>query len=221
MFWVCCVLCTLLMAGVILVKGHVTGSEFAPSHFQTRDFSFYEIPFLHLQITPIRRNVATDPTARQIRGASLITVPRGKPPTTWHLVELWRGPTGTPAIAGLLTAELGLEGSQGLFWKQWNQQFPARASVLWPVVQRLAQRELYLLVPELLQLARSQRGGDDATELAAAIDAWLIEQYSELIVDLRAAKRTELADELLQEAVTDYPEASQLDSLRNAPQVNE
>jgi len=205
------ILCTLLIAGIVYVKGNVSGTEFAPSHFQTREFSFFEIPFLHIQITPVRRSNVTDSVARQVRTSSWISVPRGKRPSTWHLVRLSRGPTTTPAIAELLTSELTLRGNSGPFWKDWNNNHPARAAILWPVVQRLAGRELYLLIPELMRLARTH---PDEKNLAGRIDRWLIDEYASLIADLRDADRTALADSLLAEAIDDYPEADALRQLR-------
>ena len=204
----------LLVTVVVLLKGSVSGTEFAPSHFQTREFSFYEIPFLHIQITPITRKDKTGPIARQIRANSWITVPRGQKPTNWHLVALNRGPTGTPAVAGLLTDGLAIESANGSFWKIWNDDHPKRASVLWPTVQRLAERELYVIIPELMQLARTLPGDDDANLLADQIDRWLIEQYTGLVKDLRDADRMVLADEMLAEAIGDFPASQELADLK-------
>lgn len=211
------VLCTLLIGigvtVVVAIKGNVSGTEFAPSHFQRRDFSFYEIPGLNMQITPIRRSTAADPLQTQIRTKGWIQVPRGQKPNTWHLVRLSRGPSTTPAVASLLVDEMHVGLPNDPFWKDWNNDHPKCAATLWPVVQRLAERELYVLIPELMSLARSLPGDDNGKQLAAAIDDWLIEQYVGLISDLRAADRTRLADELLDEALQDYPEATQLTAL--------
>jgi hypothetical protein len=212
---VCTLLSVLLISAVVAIKGHVSGSEFSPSHFQTREFTFYEIPFVHLQITPIRRKDTTTGIARQIRAKSWINVPRGQKPTQWHLISLWRGPTATPAVASLLSKELELQGSAGSFWEDWNSDHPQRASALWPVVQRLAERELYIMIPELLQTARTLPGSDDAVTLSAAIDRWLIDQYVGLVKDLRDAQRIVLADELLAEAMTDFPQSETLAALKS------
>lgn len=211
---VCSVLSLFLVGAVVVFKGHVSGTEFAPSHFQTREFSFYEVPFLHIQITPIDRKNITGPVARQILAKSWINVPRGTPPVDWHLVVLYRGPTGTPAVAGLLIDELALQESGNAFWKRWNTDHPQRASVLWPTVQLLAQRELYILIPELMHLARSLPGNDNAVELQADVDVWLIGQYASLVKDLREADRAVLADEMLAEALSDYPSSAELADLR-------
>ncbi|MCA9138546.1 MAG: hypothetical protein KDB00_17365 [Planctomycetales bacterium] len=211
----CSILSIALVAIVVTIKGSVSGSEFAPSHFETRVFSFYEIPFLHIQITPIKRKNTTGPISRQLRAKSWINPPRGQAPTTWHLVELSRGPTGTPAVAELLTSELEIRDSTGLVWEQWNLDHPNRAAVLWPVVQRLSERELYVIIPELLLLARTLPGSDDANALSAEIDRWLVGQYAGLVKDLRDAKRTVLADEMLEEAIADYPNSPELAALRD------
>jgi hypothetical protein len=213
------VLCTVLTvigaATLVAIKGNVRGTEFAPSHFQTREFSFYEIPGLSLQITPIRRSNSTSPLATQIRTKGWIHVPRGRQPDAWHLVRLSRGPSTTPAVASLLVDAMDVGLPDDAFWKDWNRDHPGRAAALWPIVQRLAARELYVLIPELMALARSLPGADDRQTLAAAIDDWLIAQYAALVVDLRDADRSALADELLSESLQDYPEAPQLVELKS------
>lgn len=213
---ICSILSIFLIGTIVAIKGGVTGTEFSPSHFQTREFSFYEIPFFHIQITPIDRKNTTGPIARQLRAKSWISVPRGKNPSNWHLVKLSRGPTGTPAVASLLSDELELQGSGTPFWKGWNSDHPKRAAALWPVVQRLAERELYIIIPELLLLARTLPGDDDGVKLASEIDLWLIGQYTCLVQDLRAADRIALADELLAEAITDYPLSQELAGLQGS-----
>lgn len=213
-----CVFLSLALLGTLVgIKGRVSGSEFAPSHFQTREFSFYEIPFLHIQITPIKRKNTTGAIARQLRAKSWISVPRGNPPSVWHIVRLWRGPSNTTAVASLLTEQLRVGQGSGGFWKNWNSEHPNRASVLWPQVQELAERELYVLIPELMLLARSLPGDDSPNALSDAIDQWLVDQYSGLVTDFRDANRLMLADELLTEALNDYPDSPQLNELKAPP----
>lgn len=213
---VCTILSLFLVGAVVAIKGNVSGTEFAPSHFQTRDFAFYEIPFFHIQITPITRKNTTGAVQRQLRAKGWITVPRGKKPTQWHLVSLSRGPTATPAVAGLLSDQMQIQDSTNPFWVGWNSDHPNRASVLWPTVQQLAERELYVLIPELFQMARTLPGKDNAAEMTAAIDRWLIGQYVGLVKDLRDADRGVLADELLAEAIRDYPSSPELADLRSS-----
>lgn len=188
---------------VIQTQGNISGTEFSPTHFQQRDFGFYEIPLIHLQISPIRRTSSTPSTAKFLRQKSLVTAPKGQP-TDWHLVKISRGIGGTTyADANLLIDQLLLNPDGDLYWKVWTTDHPKLAAVLWPVIQKLAERELYILMPRLFEIAQTDQNPD---QLQAAIDNYLVEQYQELIQDMVAADRVELAKQLLAEAKADYPE---------------
>ena len=225
----------MLLAGffVIRTQGHVSGVEFSPSHFQTREFSFYEIPLLHLQITPIVRQNQTPDTATYVRQKQLIPVTTG-PPDRWHLVSISRGLSGTTyADASFLVDQLRLKSGSDSFWRQWSIDHPQQAAVLWPVIQKLADRELCMLVPALLDIvvsatqannpdtknastknAGSKNTGTKTTpdspkaarRLQQRIDVYLQQQYTSLIRDMNAAGRADLADSLLVEARSDFPE---------------
>jgi hypothetical protein len=199
---------------VIRTQGFVSGHEFSPTHFQQRKFSFYEIPLIHLQITPIKRSGTTPRTATYVRQNSLITPAPGTP-TTWHLVAISRGLTGsTPADANLLMDQLSLRAGGDEYWRKWSIDHPKQAKILWPVIQRLAERELYLLMPPLFELAQIEQSPDCLQE---NIDSHLKQQYRSLILDMKAADRSELAQQLLVEATRDYPEDTELGNLGLTP----
>lgn len=205
-------LLTLLLFIVIRTQGHVTGKEFSPTHFQQRDFSFYEIPFIHVQITPINRSGSTPTSAMYLRQNSLVKSYTG-PPQVWHLVSISRGLTGrTPADPQLLLDQLELDHSGDSYWRKWSIDHSNRAKVLWPVVQQLAQRELYILLPELFELAQLDL---KPQQLSSRIDQMLRNEYHGLIVDMHAADRDELAQQLLREAISDYPDDSRLIELQS------
>ncbi len=203
-------------ATVILTQGHVTGSEFSPTHFQMRDFSFYEIPVLGLQITPIKRSSSTPETAVFLRQNNYVPPPTGQP-DTWHLVRITRGYSGdTPADAGMLIDPLTMTQNSDVYWKKWTTDHPKAGNVLWPQISKLAGRELYVLMPAILELAQ------DTTEpkkLSAAIDRYLATEYAVLVSDLHAAadagktSSRDVADGLLVEAIADYPDDAELKRL--------
>jgi len=162
-FWLVTVsgaLIVFFLAGIVYFLGQVQGREFAPSHFEIRRFSFTEIPLLRLQITPINRVSETSGLQSYLSTSSLISRPGGQP-TDWHIVELSRfGGGSTPADAKLLTdfldagtLRLSTQRHSQWHWHQWSLQNPKHAAVLWPVVQKLAQRELYVLIPSVFQIA--------------------------------------------------------------------
>ena len=197
---------------VIRLQGYVRGQEFAPSHFQQRDFTFFEIPLVHIQITPIRRKASTPNTANYLRLNSLVTTAPGAP-TTWHLVTLRRGITSpTPADAELLLSQLSLENGGTEYWRQWSIDHPKQAKVFWPVIQRLADRELYVLMPPLFEMAQAT---EDPTELQTRIDQRLKVDLADLIGDLRGSDRDDLADAILAEALNDYPDDPSLSRLKD------
>ena len=190
---------------VIRTQGFVSGSEFAPSHFVRRSFSFYEIPLVHWQITPIQRSDDTPPAATYVKTKILKKVPKGTA-SNWHLVSLSRGISGTTnADANFLLAQLefGDQNNSGSYWIDWSKQNPKHAAVLWPIIQRLAKRELYIFIPMVFATADS--GGKSPAELQKVIDEQLAEEYVSLVSDMREAGKMTVAATLLNEAVADYP----------------
>ncbi|MEM6778501.1 MAG: hypothetical protein AAF670_12655 [Planctomycetota bacterium] len=207
-------LVSVLMIAVLLFVmevwfGHVVGVEFEPNQFQVRSFQYYEIPWIQIQLTPIRRTVSSPETARYLTQNSLLG-PAGKP--RWDLVSVARS-RGNPrfADAALLTDQLELERQGQAVWKKWSQDHPKLAAILWPRVASLARRELYLLIPDILWHMRSW---DDPATASAWIDTYLQTELVDLVVDMRAAGREQLANELLAEALVDYPDHEPLLSLR-------
>jgi hypothetical protein len=106
---------------------------------------------------------------------------------------------------------LELEDGADAYWRTWSIDHPKRAKVLWPVIQQLAVRELYMLMPPLFELAQREQ---TAAELQSAIESRLEQDYASLVQDLRRAGRDELADQILAEAREDFPESQQLQELR-------
>lgn len=217
------------LVGIVLLFGRVSGREFAPSHFQLRRFSFLEIPMLRVQVSPVRYTSMHPALARYLRTKGKITVHPSRA-GQWHLVELRRGggepvpadakllvdfleqradrpPASANAVAsghatpGHSGAPTGL--SQLEKWHQWSLDHPAMATALWPKVQQLALRELYVLIPDLFRIA------DEATsepEMSAAIDALLVTRYEQMISDFDSAGQSGLAESLRKDALADYPD---------------
>lgn len=199
------------LAGIVRLFGKVTGREFAPSHFETRTFSFIEIPLVQLQITPIKRSSQYSRLAAYLSTSGTIPRPQG-PPAVWHLVELSRPATSAePADAKLLVDLMehhhkNAAATSALYWHQWSIDHPELATILWPEVQKLASRELYVLIPDLFQIADAASSPES---LSADMHAYLKSSYARLIRDAEAADQTALAQSLRQEAMSDYPDDPQ------------
>ena len=209
---ICAAIIICIVLGLVIrIQGYVSGNEFAPSHFVQRRFSFYEIPLFHWQITPIRRQDSTPPVATFVKTKILNTLPKG-PPTSWHLVSLTRGLSQeTKADATFLLAQLELVNGQQFYWRDWSQKNPKHAAILWPIIHRLAKRELYILMPMVFSTADS--GIQNPAEFQKLIDQQLSQEYASLITDMREAGKPNIAAKLLNEAVTDYPNHSGLQRL--------
>ena len=182
---------------IIRVAGYVEGVEFSPTHFQSRRFTFYEIPVLHWQITPIDRESTTPDTAISLTQKKLITPPAGAP-TIWHLVSLKRG--STPAVnddAALLMQQLRFVADGDVVWRKWSNDHPELAKILWPTIAKLSERELYVLMPRLFEMVRQIK---DPAAFQTLISGYLQTEYASLIRDMRDAGQDELADSLAQEA---------------------
>ncbi|MBB3209683.1 hypothetical protein FHS27_005523 [Rhodopirellula rubra] len=189
-----------LLVVVIRTMGYVQGEEFSPTHFRSRTFSFYEIPLIHWQITPIQRATTTPATALMFAQKKWISPPTGNP-KIWHLVSIRRGlDERNDADAALLMSQLRLRADGSAVWRKWSQQHPKLANVLWPAVAKLADRELYILMPRLLEMARRI---ESVPTLRSTISSYLSEEYTSLIRDMRAAGHDDLADALAAEANED------------------
>ncbi|WP_250930875.1 hypothetical protein [Aporhodopirellula aestuarii] len=189
-----------LLLIVIRTMGYVEGEEFSPTHFRSRTFSFYEIPLIHWQITPIQRESTTPPAALLFTQKNWVSPPPGDP-VDWHLVSLQRGMEETyNADASLLLTQLRLRANGTGVWRKWSQDHPGLAGALWPAVAKLADRELYILMPRLLEMARQI---DSPPALQSTISNYLTQEYASLIRDMRAAGQNELADALSAEAAED------------------
>ncbi len=195
---------SVILVALVMLFGSVRGREFAPTHFESRQFSFFEIPWLQWQITPVRRTPLPSTTVTYLRTAGWIQVPAGAP-AQWHLVELRR--SMLPLFEGhakLLDDQLFVRhrNTSDSFWQQWSQEHPDLAAILWPVVQRLAERDRYLLVPEILTQAIAAAAPQP---LRQSIDDALVDGYLGWAKDLRSAGQVLLAREILDEALMDYP----------------
>ncbi|SMP76908.1 hypothetical protein SAMN06265222_12237 [Neorhodopirellula lusitana] len=202
-FWVIlistCVL-ALVLFGIIRTTGYVEGEEFSPTHFRSRKFTFYEIPLIHLQITPIRRTTTTPLTALMLTQKNWIKQPDLEP-STWHLVSLQRGNEDpVDDDAALLMKQLRLHRDGAPFWKTWSTDHPEMAQPFWQTIGTLSQRELYLVMPRLFEIVGPL---DDPDTLKTMISDYLQTEYTSLIRDMRAAGRDELADALAKEAASD------------------
>lgn len=142
--------------------GHVEGDEFAPDTFARRQYSYFELPILHIQVTPVRHVSGppgfTGPSLRKTLLASKMIATKS-PPSRWDLAvsyrhhDVWR--TGDALI---LCRYLDATDSEDhLYWEKWTRDNGPLAKKLWPEVAKLARQELYILIPDLFELGATAK----------------------------------------------------------------
>lgn len=171
-----------VLAYSTLYFGFVQGQEFAADSFSRRQFSFYEIPLIRLQVTPIDRQDVTNDLELYLIAQKLV-VDLKKPPAAkrWDLVIAERGlvPEARRLVsqgdARILCEYLDASDDKGnRIWLDWSKQHLEAAKVVWPAVGKVAGQELYAFAPELLVLARDT---SDPKQVQAELDSYLAEKY--------------------------------------------
>ncbi|QDV71831.1 hypothetical protein Poly24_55710 [Rosistilla carotiformis] len=193
----------LVAAGLVWISSGVSGREFAPSHFHTRNFEVAQIPWLGFQIGGLQHSSSNDSTSQYLIAQKLIRVPT-TPPVRWDLVEIHHN-IGLPqeADTSVLTAYLTGQGSHGVDWEKWSKDHPAAAAVFWPFVQQLAIDQLYLMLPDAFDLARQQT---NPVELQQALDDYFVAEFPAFAADLAHAGRSAEAIAALESAIGRYPQ---------------
>jgi hypothetical protein len=167
---------------VIVYFGSVTGEEFNPYTLEHRTFQYYQVPGLHIQVTPISRDSSGAGFSTVLINDKLVKTKTRK---EWHLV--WAAIANRHTQRGdasILTQYIGESDSS---WAQWSKDNPKTAKKFWPVVFDLARRNHYLLIPDVMEVgARSSDA--KPIEFANELDFSLAKQY------VRAAKLQNAAD---------------------------
>ncbi|MEE3369283.1 MAG: hypothetical protein VX346_08060 [Planctomycetota bacterium] len=172
----------LVVAVCTVTFGRVEGEEFSPQTFQRRRFRYVEIPLLGIQVTPIDRQDTTNDLERYLR--LLPSVVRSPVSKRWDLVRVKRVGQDWEEGDGLILCMYldALDANGQLHWHTWSQQHPKLATELWPVVQQLAQNQMYVLVPVAFRLATTT---PDATNLGSLLKTSLASEYLNLAVASR------------------------------------
>lgn len=166
----------LALAFAVLLFGHAQGEEFSPDTFECRSFSYYRIPLTEIQVTAIRHYKYNSPLRDHLFRNNLLPKSEDNAPR-WNLV-----------YRHTLTSREGIVGDAKILidfvpefrwdikneWLSWTQDHPDLAAVLWPAIAELARTNLYIYVPDILELAEAAEQPED---LAIQIDQCVAEKY--------------------------------------------
>ncbi len=185
----------LLLLLAVLSFGRVRGEEFSPQGFAIRSFSYYQIPFLRIQVWPVSVYKIPNDLAKYLRANKLLGSVASQPPR-WGIVTMSEGGVQTyRGDASILTSYLQQPGAVGTeSWLSWSKNHPKLERELWPVIARMAQEDMYTIIPALLEAARRAEAEDElANELRRVLVSELL-QFAEAEKQSGDAKR---ANELL------------------------
>jgi hypothetical protein len=136
----------------LLASSTVSGRDFSPELFQERSFSYWRLPGTKIRLSKTTLGPAVSPCSKHILNnlsASTQTI-------TWQVLEAKQGQVSDSRGPSVLLSYLRAKNANGdAFWDDWSFQNPGLARKLWPIIQQVAQHELYFLVPELLREAQS------------------------------------------------------------------
>lgn len=201
--------------GVVLITiaqyGLVTGEEFSAENFSRRQFTYYEIPMIGIQVWPIDRTDKTNDLERFLISEKLINeVKTSDAQRRWDLVLATHGSADGQQLvfsegqARILSSYLDAENADKKnVWLEWSKQHQELAKVVWPIVAKLARQELYVFIPDLLLAAR---GAADAAEFQQRMNRMLAEKYLDLAKTQQQLGRHELAVELFTECISLAPQ---------------
>lgn len=145
----------IVLAMVIYLFGAVYGQEFSPATFTRRDYVYYQIPLMGIQITPVFRSMGTNDLETHLTVNRLVTKSTAKNPR-WDTVVVHSlgAPLGEPGDAYLLCAYLDAsDGENDLVWLNWTKKHPKLAKTLWPAVAAAARDRQYVLIPDMIESA--------------------------------------------------------------------
>lgn len=152
--WIVAILFILLALPICVVMifgfSGKEGTEFSPSDFSSRRFSYSRIEWLNLTLRGIRYQDTTSSLQQSLIDDGWIK-PVIKTSKTWHLVS----DSVTPGESPDFDAKILSDYLEMPFWEEWNLESANRkkAGSLWPAVATLARNYAYWAIPDLMDLA--------------------------------------------------------------------
>jgi tetratricopeptide (TPR) repeat protein len=197
-----------VLAYVTVILGYVQGEEIASETFRRRTFEYYQLPLVEIQVSGITRTDSTGLLENYLIDEKLISVATASPTTDestrWDLISADRfGTVYSRGEAEILCHYLdAVDADEQNLWVEWSKEHPKLAKVIWPAIVSVAQQELYIFVPELLELAGN---ATDPDELKAQLTDLLSRQYLRVATTQQKLARHELAVELFSYSLNHSP----------------
>jgi hypothetical protein len=138
---------------VLFAFGRAQGEEFSPDDFSRRSFEYVRLPGLNWVVRGIEYQDLTGDIEKSLQTSGWIST---TPAKTWHLCREAQAVQPPECDARFLVDMLQKKSRSHehlFYWDEWNEEYPELAKVFWPLIARMARDELYLPIPEIMQLA--------------------------------------------------------------------
>lgn len=201
----------LLVACAVVVystiqMGVISGEEFSPTTFKRRSFTYYEIPLIGIQVSPIWHKDQSSDLERFLVSDSLVPAAKGADPkgVRWDLVYARRGEVVSHRGDAQILCNYfdARDRNEEETWLTWTKKHQELASILWPVIRDLANQELYIFIPQLMEIAERTPSTSQFSDL---ISQTLTTRLLELATNQRFLDRHAQAIELYTQALTRSP----------------
>src|SRR4051812_28097777 len=128
--------CAVVILLVTFMFGSVRGHEFNPQTFDRRDFGFYEIPLIRLQVTPLYRTESTGDVETLLQAQKYVqpdlqAAPDPQAPDVWRLISFRRSsytppPTDVQILIRYLDAR---DDKHNHYWHEWSVKHATLAAI--------------------------------------------------------------------------------------------
>ncbi|PQO31095.1 hypothetical protein C5Y96_12110 [Blastopirellula marina] len=145
------VLVIVVIGGTILLgtSSH-SGEQFSPDGFQRRRFSYYEALGMRLTATDYFNNTG-NLELNLVKNKWITSTGRKPKDKDWVTVSMLTQGTFYQSDAAILIDYLEMSNATGAIdLDRWNQANPGYAAVMWPEIQKVAEGNMYILIPDIL-----------------------------------------------------------------------
>ena len=192
------IFCPLGVIVFVAMFGRVTGEELSPITFEQRSFVYYEIPYVKLQVMPVRRRDTSSSLRDDLVSFGLL--PPSKISSRWDLVSTSQTKGYSPDCdAAILANYLLVDGWTRNNWGHWTVDHLDLAKVFWPKVAEMARLRRYLVIPSLFRTAEL---ADDPQQLEKDLIVLCTAEIEEAAAEWTSQGKTDqavLAYEYLQQ----------------------
>lgn len=135
---------------IVLGTSSHSGEQFSPDGFQRRRFSYYEAMGMRLTATDYFNNTG-NLELNLVKNKWITSTGRKPKDKDWVTVSMLTQGTFYKSDAAILIDYLEMSNTTGAIdLDRWGEANPGYAAVMWPEIQKAAEGNMYILIPDIL-----------------------------------------------------------------------